>query len=239
MLDYFHVPFELKDTAKQLGAHWCPQARCWHAPTPESAQTLLAAGFARVRGDPTPIQAFPGEDRCFGEGLFVDLVPQGCWFTNVRYCVHEDDWQRVAKGIRMRAGFACEACGSTGVPIEAHERWDYFAHEGLQVLKRLVCLCRDCHLATHYGYARTQGLEDQVRKHLMAVNDWDELALNAHVHQAYETWQERSARPWELDLSIITDAGIRPVRPVDKDQRGAVVQAQLPEITQDVSGGRA
>lgn len=228
-MDYFDVPYRHKDTAKALGARWCPQAKCWHAPTPEVAEALLAAEFSRMRGDPTPIVEFPGEDRQFGSGLFVDLVPQGCWFTNVRYCVHEDDWQRVAKGIRMRAGFVCEACGATGVPIEAHERWDYLEAEGIQVLKRLVCLCRDCHLATHYGYARTQGLEDQVRAHLMAVNGWDELALNAHLHDAYETWEERSLRTWELDVSIIERAGVRVVRPVDREQREAIVSDQLPD----------
>jgi hypothetical protein len=28
-----------------------------------------------------------GEDRSFGGGLFVDLIPDSCWFTNVRSCV--------------------------------------------------------------------------------------------------------------------------------------------------------
>lgn len=235
-MDFFNVAYADKDTAKQLGARWCPQARCWHAPTPAAADALLAAGFSRVAGDPTPIIEFPGEDRFFGEGLFVDLVPAGCWFTNVRYCVHEDDWQRMAKGIRMRAGFACEACGATGVQIEAHERWDYLEADSVQVLKRLVCLCRDCHLATHYGYARTQGLEEHVRAHLKAVNGWDELALGAHLFEAYVTWEERSARAWELELSIIEDAGIRPVRPVSRDQREAIASAHLPAPDDDVFG---
>jgi hypothetical protein len=35
-----------------------------------------------------------GEDRTFGSGLFVDLVPWSCWFTNVRSCVDPHDCDR-------------------------------------------------------------------------------------------------------------------------------------------------
>jgi len=33
----------------------------------------------------------PGENRTFGDGLFVDLIPASCWFTNVRTCLSPAD----------------------------------------------------------------------------------------------------------------------------------------------------
>jgi hypothetical protein len=43
-----------------------------------------AAGLQRWAALPEAPDLLPGEDRNFGTGLFVDLVPSTCWFTNVR-----------------------------------------------------------------------------------------------------------------------------------------------------------
>ena len=87
----------------------------------------------------------PGEDRSFGAGLFVDLVPQSCWFTNVRSGVAVADWDRVRRMVYRRAGDRCEACGrardpAAGVRMEAHERWYFDDARGVQMLRRLICL---------------------------------------------------------------------------------------------------
>ena len=50
----------------------------------------------------------PGEDRNFGPGLFVDLVPSSCWFSNVRSCVDQRDWERLRRMITNRADQRCE-----------------------------------------------------------------------------------------------------------------------------------
>ncbi|EQD31721.1 hypothetical protein B2A_13732, partial [mine drainage metagenome] len=67
----------------------------------------------------------PGEERGFGGNtLFVDLVPQTAWFTNVRSAVSRGDWDRLRKHVYVRAGNKCEVCGASG-RLEAHERWEY------------------------------------------------------------------------------------------------------------------
>jgi len=53
------------------------------------------AALARERG--IALALLPGEDRSFGSGLFVDLVPSSCWFTNVRSCVDRRDWERLRR----------------------------------------------------------------------------------------------------------------------------------------------
>ena len=59
-----------------LVSHWDPAARRWYA--------LPGRGSALARWAPLPEvpEVLPGEDRGFGVGLFVDLVPSSCWFTN-------------------------------------------------------------------------------------------------------------------------------------------------------------
>ena len=46
----------------------------------------------------------------FGSGLFVDLVPSSCWFSNVRSCVDQRDWERLRRMITNRADQRCEVC---------------------------------------------------------------------------------------------------------------------------------
>jgi len=101
---------------------WDPNARRWYGPQPPTT------GLDRWTGLPGVPDLLPGEDRAFGSGLFVDMIPRSCWFTNVRACVTPNDWERLARMVYSRAGHRCEACGAgldraAGRRMEAHERW--------------------------------------------------------------------------------------------------------------------
>jgi hypothetical protein len=103
---YLDVPFAEKDAAKALGARWDPAEQRWFDPKPPTA------GLDRWAARPPISEVLPGEDRSFGSGLFVDLIPRTCWFTNVRTCVTQQDWERLRRPIFRRAGHVCEACGA-------------------------------------------------------------------------------------------------------------------------------
>jgi hypothetical protein len=59
--------------------------------------------------------ALPGKEQDLGEGWFVDLGPETCWFTNVRYCVRERHWERLRRTIVERAGARCDLLGHHGI----------------------------------------------------------------------------------------------------------------------------
>jgi hypothetical protein len=69
---WLDVAFADKDAAKALGARWDGVARRWFALTGRVEQ-LKAWAAAPALPDPPP-----GEDRAFGDGLFVDLIPASC-----------------------------------------------------------------------------------------------------------------------------------------------------------------
>lgn len=102
---WLDVPYGEKDQAKAQGARWDAAARRWYAPRPD------VAGLARWEALTDVPDLLPGEDRSFGGGLFVDLVPSSCWFTNARSCVSEHDWERLRRMIVTRADQRCEICG--------------------------------------------------------------------------------------------------------------------------------
>jgi uncharacterized protein DUF5710 len=203
---WLDVPYAAKDLAKSSGARWDVEARRWYAPRGE-----LLADLAQWA--PSIPESLPGEDRTFGQGLFVDLVPSTCWFTNVRSCVDPGQWDALRSMVYRRAGQRCEICGAPRGQdrdcLEAHERWEYDERSSAQTLRRLVALCWSCHRTTHYGFAEVSGTADEAMAHLRAINQWTRAEARAHIEAAYELWARRSAHPWHLDLSILTDAGIR------------------------------
>jgi hypothetical protein len=202
---WLDVPFADKDRAKALGARWDPAARSWYAPR------LGMPGFSHWERLP---ELLPDEDRSFGDGLFVDLIPETSWFTNVRSAVEPRDWERLRQMVYRRAGYRCEACGAAedrqrGVRMEAHERFTYDAPAGVQRLARLICLCGWCHTATHMGFAGVRGVQDEATAHLMAVTGMNPTEASQHIDEAFTRWERRSAIRWRVDLSMIAAAGIR------------------------------
>ncbi len=157
---------------------------------------------------------FRGEDRSFGgNGLFVDLVPQSCWFTNVRSCVTKDSWDRIRKAVYGRAGYRCEVCGAARDSaskrwIEAHERWQFDDTLRIQKLVRLVALCSDCHTVTHFGLAKVWGVDKKAFQHLVKVTGMTEREANDHIREAFRVWEERSKYEYSLDLRILTDSEV-------------------------------
>lgn len=226
---WLDVPYREKDEAKALGARWDPAAKRWYAPVNGMA------GLQRWAALPDVPDLLPGEDRTFGSGLFVDLVPTSCWFTNVRSCVDQRDWERLRRMITRRAGHCCETCGrgedrALKRWLEAHERWSYDTATRTQTLKRLVCLCTDCHTVTHMGLAQVQGKSTQAAAHLRAVTGMSAAQANAHVNAAFTQWRSRSAVTWALDLSILTEAGIALAPPPGAETRARQAKQRLQDV---------
>lgn len=223
---YLDVPYADKDTAKALGARWDQTERRWYDPRPPTA------GLDRWTARPPVPELLPGEDRTFGAGVFVDMVPRSCWFTNVRTCVTQQDWERLRRMITRRAGQQCEACGATEDRalqrlLEAHERWSYDDRTGVQALRRLICLCSDCHLSTHLGYANVTGRADQALAHLRTVTGMTDAEVSRHVQAAGDLWTRRSARAWALDLGMLTEAGVTLAPPESTAARPAAAERAL------------
>src|SRR5262249_44886299 len=159
-----------------------------------------------------------------GQGLFVDLVPSTCWFTNVRSCVAEVDWERLRRMVVGRAAHRCEACGRgedrpSRLWLEVHERWTYQEPSRVQALRRLVWLCTACHTSTHYGLAQLRGKEAEALAHLCSVTGMTMPAAEAHVDAAFALWEERSRVEWTLDLRILTNARITLAPPPSAAER--------------------
>ena len=223
---WLDVPFAEKDQAKLLGARWDVQARRWFA-TKDTEQSL-----ARWLAVDLP-ETLPGEDRSLGCGLFVDLVPETCWFTNVRSCVSARDWERLRRMVVERASRTCEICSALqrpDLPMEVHERWIFDEEAGRQVLGRLLCLCTACHEVTHFGLAQVHHRGGQALSHLMAVTGKSRQEAEKHVAEAFRLWERRSSYTWTLQLDLLKGVGITVTPPPAALQRSQVAARRLRQV---------
>jgi hypothetical protein len=95
------------------------------------------------------------------------------------------------------------------IQLEAHERWSYDDINNIQKLERIIALCHRCHSVTHSGLTGLRGLSNQANKHLMKVNNWNEEQVLNHHKEQKNIWMERNKIKWNIDLSIITNSGIK------------------------------
>jgi hypothetical protein len=77
----------------------------------------------------------------------------------------------------------------------------------------LICVCSACHLTTHFGYANITGRTDEAFAHLRAVTGMTDLQAWHHVDAAASLWTTRSQRVWDLNLTMLTTAGVTSLLP--------------------------
>ena len=166
----------------------------------------------------------------------MELVPQTCWFSNVRDRVSREDWDRIRMQVYEHAGRRCEVCGGRGGkhPVECHEVWEYDDTTAVQRLVRMIALCPACHEVKHMGLAGIKGRGEIAAAHLAEVNGWTPQVTAAYIDQAFAVWGDRSDRAWSLDVSALAAYGIDPriiaeangTSAQDRSQRAAVATAE-------------
>lgn len=115
-------------------------------------------------------------------------------------------WKAISQYVRDRANGKCEICSPERRP-DAHERWSFDANIKTQKLTRIMCLCKLCHLGTHWGLTGNIGLIEEVGAHIREVTGWTKEEISSHL-------RERKARSpvelnWILDLTMMEAIGIK------------------------------
>lgn len=133
--------------------------------------------------------------------LNFELVPDSCWYSNLRSQLPKEVWDRIRKKAYARAGGKCMLCGAPTARLEAHEQWEYDDAGGVQKLVNVIAVCRACHEVIHIGRTQLMGREKEACEHYLKVNGCTYAEYRKALGQANETHRERSRREWRLDVS--------------------------------------
>ena len=136
--------------------------------------------------------------------LNFELVPDSCWYFNLRSILSPAQWDIVRKEAYSRAGGRCMICGAKTYRLEAHERWEYDEENRVQRLSDVVAVCRACHEVIHIGRTQLLGGEDRAIEHFMKVNGCTYAEYRKALGEANEAHRRRNQVPeWSLDLSYL------------------------------------
>lgn len=135
--------------------------------------------------------------------LNFELVPDSCWYSNLRSALPKEAWDAIRKKAYARAGGKCMICGAPTSRLEAHEQWEYDDERGVQRLKNIVAVCRPCHEVIHIGRTQLMGREREACEHFMKVNGCSYADYRKALGEANAVHRERSKREWTVDVSLL------------------------------------
>ena len=133
--------------------------------------------------------------------LNFELVPDSCWYSNLRSALPQGAWDVIRKKAYARANGRCMICGAPTARLEAHEQWEYDDEKGVQKLVNVIAVCRACHEVIHIGRTQLMGREREACEHFMKVNGCTYAEYRKALGEANAVHRERSKREWLLDIS--------------------------------------
>ena len=139
-----------------------------------------------------------------GYKLNFELVPDACWYSNLRSILSKKQWDFLKDFAKEQSGGKCAICGKKSSRLHAHERWSYDEENFVQKLEDVVAVCPDCHAVIHIGRTQILGNEERAEKHFMKVNGCSYAEYRKALGEANEVHKRRNQIPeWKLDLSYL------------------------------------
>ena len=139
-----------------------------------------------------------------GYKLDFELVPDGCWYSNLRSILSKKQWDFLRSDAKERSGGKCMICGKQTKYLDAHERWSYDEKSCVQKLEDIIAVCKDCHSVIHIGYTQLKGNEERAEKHFMKVNGCSYVEYRKALRLANEVHKRRNEiSEWKLDLTYL------------------------------------
>ena len=138
--------------------------------------------------------------------LNFELVPDGCWFVNLRSHYSKSDWDKLRLYAKAKANGKCMICGRKTDRLEGHEKWVYDEENALQRLEGIVSICKDCHNVIHIGRTSLYGDIERAEKHYMKVNNVTYAEYRQDLGKANEIHRRRNQiSEWVTDISYAED----------------------------------
>ncbi len=136
--------------------------------------------------------------------LNFELVPDSCWYSNLRTILSKAQWDFIKAEAKERSGGKCMICGKKTARLEAHEKWSYDEKTCTQKLEDVISICHDCHSVIHIGRTQLKGDEERAEKHFIAVNNCSYAEYRKALGKANEDHKRRNQiSEWKLDLTYL------------------------------------
>lgn len=134
--------------------------------------------------------------------LNFELVPDGCWYSNLRSILSKPQWDYIKADAKARADGKCVICGKKTDKLDAHEKWSYNVKTQTQKLEDVIAVCKDCHAVIHIGRTSLKGNVERAEDRYMKINGVSYAEMKKDLSIANEIHKERNkVGEWKLDLT--------------------------------------
>ena len=134
--------------------------------------------------------------------LTFEMVPEECWYSNLRSILKPKDWDIVRRDAYARAKGRCMICGRYTKRLEAHEKWSYDDKLALQKLEDVLALCKNCHEVKHISRTQLMGRGGEAMEWFMQVNECSQMEFHEALGQANAEYKERNkVEGWVTDVT--------------------------------------
>ena len=136
--------------------------------------------------------------------LKFELVPDGCWYSNLRAILSKKQWDFLKAYAKEQSGGKCAICGRKTDRLDAHEVWSYDRENAVQKLEDVISVCKDCHSVIHIGRTQLKGDEERAEKHYMKVNNCTYAEYRKALGLANEEHIKNNlVSEWKIDLTYL------------------------------------
>ncbi|MBD3197969.1 MAG: hypothetical protein GF317_23165 [Candidatus Lokiarchaeota archaeon] len=106
-----------------------------------------------------------------------------------------NEWDIIRKTVYKEYSYTCNICGAKNTQLHAHELWKYNYEEETQKLRKIVCLCRLCHLHQHLGFANIL-----IHKHKLDEKEYMDhwIKINGSTFQDFTNYAKKVFELWEI-----------------------------------------
>lgn len=138
--------------------------------------------------------------------LNFELIPDGCWYSNLRTLLKPKMWDVLRKNAYAKADGRCMICNRKASRLEAHERWSFDEKKKIQKLTEIIAVCHACHSVIHIGRTQLLGDEEKAIEHFMKVNSCSYADYRKKLGEANEKHKRlNEVDEWQLDLTVLKD----------------------------------
>ena len=191
--------------------------------TKETTIPIVKKIVKRTTKPQTPLLTLTDEEKKFLAQhttlkLQIELVPQSCFFSNIRSVLKDSQWDTIRRSVYVKANYHCEICGEQGTkhPVECHEVWIYEEETTTQRLGFFQALCPLCHEVKHIGLALVRGNSERASNRFKEVNQLDKITSDKILSAVWKQWRLRTKQEWKFEIQKLTEYNIDITSLVDR-----------------------
>ena len=146
---------------------------------------------------------------------FIELEPLSSqtWWSNSSLHYNKNIWYQYEKLVKDISKGYCFVCGKhcKTSDIVLNDLWDFDDEKKIQTLIGVYPSCLFCHQINTVTLNQTKEKHEEIKNHLMQVNNWKYTVADEHLKRTLKKKAERDKSEWIVNIDyLINEIKLQP-----------------------------